>query len=141
MAALSADTASKTRNDSAATYRTFVMTASKTIYQGSIVMITAADQLALTGADTASCRCVGIATHGAVSASSGTTYITVKYGHDELIAAASTMVGQVDVAVCISTDNDCEVIGTTTNDVKVGIVTQAVSTTAAWIGVCCATPL
>lgn len=141
MAALSADTARKTRNDSAAKYRTFVMTASKTIYQGSLVMITAADQLALTGADTASCRCVGVAMHGAVSAASGTTYITVKYGHDELVACASTMVGAVDVAVCLSTDNDVEVIGTTTNDVKAGIVTQAVGTTAVWLGVCCATPL
>ena len=141
MAALAADTARKTRNESAAKYRTFVMTASKTIYQGSIVMITAADQLALTGADTASCRCVGIATHGAVSAASGTTYITVKYGHEELIATASTLVGTVDTSVCISDDNTVEVIGTTTNDVKVGPVKQAISSTQAWIEIRGATPL
>lgn len=141
MTALAAGTARPTRNDSAIKFATYVMTASKTIYEGSLVMITTADQLALPGADTASCVFVGIAAHTATSAASGTTYITVKYGHEELMTSAATLVGTVNTSVCISDSDTVDVIGTTTNDVKVGPVVEAQSTTKAWINIRGASPL
>lgn len=141
MTALAAGTARKTRNDAGIKFATYVMTASQTIYEGSLVMVTTATQLALPGADTASCTFVGIATHTATSAASGTTYITVKYGHEELMDTAATLVGTVNTSVCISDSNVVDVIGTTTNDVKVGPVVYAPSTTTAWIHIRGASPL
>jgi len=141
MAALSAGTARRRRNDGNIKYARYLMTASKTIYQGSLVCIIATTELAEAAADTSGFRCVGVAVESITSAATGSYYVTVAYGHEELFATASTMVGAVDVAVCVSTDNDVEVIGTTTNDVKVGTVTQTISTTAAWIFIRGATPL
>jgi hypothetical protein len=141
MAALSAETARESRNDHMKRKRRFLMTASKTIYKGGFVAIIATTGLAEAAADTSGFRSVGIATETVTSAASGSYYITVEYGHEVKVACASTMVGAVDVAVCISTDNDVEVIATTTNDVKAGIVREAVSTTVVWLEVCGSTNL
>lgn len=141
MTALAVGTPRRRRNDGNIKYATYLMTASKVIYEGSLVCIIATTGLAEAAADTSGFRCVGVSTQNVTSASSGSYYVTVAYGHEELFATASTLVGAVDVSVCVSDDNTVEVIGTTTNDVKVGPVTQAMSTTSAWIFVRGATPL
>lgn len=133
MTALAAGTARATRNDSLPKFATYVMTASKTIYEGALVMVTSATQLALTGADTASCKFVGIATHTATSAASGTTYITVKYDYDELLATAADLTALAGISVSISDDNTVDAVATTTNDVLVGPIVYAPSTSTAWV--------
>lgn len=133
MTALTAATARATRNDALPKFSTYVMTASKTIHEGALVMITSATQLALTGADTASCKFVGIATHSATSAASGTTYITVKYDYEELLATAADLTALAGISVAISDDNVVDAVGTTTNDVLVGPVVYAPSTSTAWV--------
>lgn len=140
MTALSANTARATRNEQNASLASYTCTTGTTIYEGSLVMLTTATQLALPGADTASCTFVGIATHSVTSAAAG-DIITVKFGHEELFTTASTMVGTVNTSVCISDSDTVEVIGTTTNDVKVGPVVGADSTTKAWILIRGASPL
>ena len=133
MTALAAGTARKTRNDSGIKFATYVMTASKTIYEGGLVMVTSATQLALPGADTASCKFVGVATHTATSAASGTTYITVKYDYEELFTTAADLTALAGISVAISDDNTVDAVGTTTNDVLVGPIVYAPSTTTAWL--------
>lgn len=132
MAALTAMTARQTRNDSLASYATYTCTTGTTIYEGSLVMVTSATGLALPGADTASCAFVGIATETVVSAAAGTT-INVKFGHEELLGAASSLAA-VTGAACVISDSDLvTTVAAGTNDVKVGEVVQPVSTTAAWV--------
>lgn len=141
MTALAVGTPRRRRNDGDIKFATYLMTASKTIYEGSLVCIIATTGLAEAAADTSGFRCVGVSTETKVSAATGSFYITVAYGHEELFATGSTLVGAVDVAVCVSDDNVVEVIGTTVNDVKVGPVKQAMSSTLAWIEIRGATPL
>jgi hypothetical protein len=132
MAALTAMTARQTRNDSLASYATYTCTTGTTIYEGSLVMVTLATGLALPGADTASCGFVGIATNTVVSAAAGQT-INVKFGHEELLGAASSLAA-VTGAACVISDSDLvTTAAAATNDVKVGEVVQPVSTTAAWV--------
>lgn len=132
MAALTAMTARQTRNDSLASYATYTCTTGTTIYEGSLVMVTSATGLALPGADTASCAFVGIATETVVSAAAGAT-INVKFGHEELLGAASSLAA-VTGAACVISDSDLVTTAALgTNDVKVGEVVQPVSTTAAWV--------
>jgi hypothetical protein len=101
MAALTAMTARQTRNDSLASYATYTCTTGTTIYEGSLVMVTLATGLALPGADTASCGFVGIATNTVVSAAAGAT-INVKFGHEELLGAASSLAAVTGAACVIS---------------------------------------
>lgn len=132
MAALTAMTARQTRNDSLASYATYTCTTGTTIYEGSLVMVTAATNLALPGADTAGCTFVGIATETVTSAAAGAT-INVKFGHEELLGAASSLAA-VTGAACVISDSDLVTTAALgTNDVKVGEVVQPVSTTAAWV--------
>ena len=131
MAALTAMTARQTRNDALASYATYTCTTATTIYEGSLVMLTSATGLALPGADTASCVFVGIATETVTSAAAGAT-INVKFGHEELSAAA-TLVGVHGAAVVISDSDSVTTAALGTNDVKVGDLIQAVSTTAGWV--------
>jgi len=139
MAALTAMTARQTRNDSLASYATYTCTTGTTIYEGSLVMVTTATGLALPGADTASCTFVGIATETVTSAAAGAT-INVKYGHEELLGAASSLAA-VTGAACVISDSDLvTTAAAATNDVKVGEVVQAVSTTAAWVKIRGASP-
>lgn len=139
MAALTAMTARQTRNDSLASYATYTCTTGTTIYEGSLVMVTTATGLALPGADTASCTFVGIATKTVTSAAAGAT-INVKYGHEELLGAASSLAA-VTGAACVISDSDLvTTAAAATNDVKVGEVVQAVSTTAAWVKIRGASP-
>ena len=95
-------------------------------------MLTSATGLALPGADTASCVFVGIATETVVSAAAGQT-INVKFGHEELLSAAATLVGVHGAAVVISDSDTVTTAALGTNDVKVGDLIQAVSTTAGWV--------
>jgi hypothetical protein len=132
MAALTAMTARQTRNDALASYATYTCTTGTTIYEGSLVMLTSATGLALPGADTASCVFVGIATETVVSAAAGAT-INVKFGHEELLGAAATLVGVHGAAVVISDSDTVTTAALGTNDVKVGDLIQAVSTTAGWV--------
>lgn len=139
MAALTAMTARQTRNDSLASYATYTCTTGTTIYEGSLVMVTTATGLALPGADTASCTFVGIATETVTSAAAGAT-INVKFGHEELLGAASSLAA-VTGAACVISDSDLVTTAALgTNDVKVGEVVQAVSTTAAWVKIRGASP-
>lgn len=139
MAALTAMTARQTRNDSLASYATYTCTTGTTIYEGSLVMVTTATGLALPGADTASCTFVGIATETVTSAAAGQT-INVKFGHEELLGAASSLAA-VTGAACVISDSDLVTTAALgTNDVKVGEVVQAVSTTAAWVKIRGASP-
>lgn len=132
MAALTAMTARQTRNDSLASYATYTCTTGTTIYEGSLVMVTSATNLALPGADTAGCAFVGIATETVTSAAAGQT-INVKFGHEELLGAASSLAA-VTGAACVISDSDLvTTVAAGTNDVKVGEVVQPVSTTAAWV--------
>lgn len=132
MAALTAMTARQTRNDSLASYATYTCTTGTTIYEGSLVMVTSATGLALPGADTASCAFVGIATETVVSAAAGQT-INVKFGHEELLGAASSLAAVIGAACVISDSDLVTTAAAGTNDVKVGEVVQPVSTTAAWV--------
>ena len=139
MAALTAMTARQTRNDSLASYATYTCTTGTTIYEGSLVMVTTATGLALPGADTASCTFVGIATETVTSAAAGQT-INVKFGHEELLGAASSLAA-VTGAACVISDSDLVTTAALgTNDVKVGEVVQPVSTTAAWVKIRGASP-
>jgi len=139
MAALTAMTARQTRNDSLASYATYTCTTGTTIYEGSLVMVTTATGLALPGADTASCTFVGIATETVTSAAAGAT-INVKYGHEELLGANATLAASRGAA-CVIFDSDLvTTAAAATNDVKVGEVVQAVSTTAAWVKIRGASP-
>ena len=139
MAALTKMTARQTRNDSLASYATYTCTTGTTIYEGSLVMVTTATGLALPGADTASCTFVGIATETVTSAAAGAT-INVKFGHEELLGAASSLAA-VTGAACVISDSDLVTTAALgTNDVKVGEVVQAVSTTAAWVKIRGASP-
>jgi hypothetical protein len=132
MAALTAMTARQTRNDSLASYATYTCTTGTTIYEGSLVMVTLATGLALPGADTASCGFVGIATNTVVSAAAGQT-INVKFGHEELLGAASSLAAVIG-SPCVISDSDLvTTVAAGTNDVKVGEVVQPVGTTAAWV--------
>ena len=127
MTALAAGTARPTRNDSGICFDEPTCTTGTTIYEGSLVMATTATGLALPGADTAACTFLGIACETVVSAAAGQK-IKVKYNYEELMTTASTLVGTTNTSVCISDSDVVEVIGTTTNDVKVGPVVRAIST-------------
>lgn len=140
MTALAAGTARPTRNDSGICFDEPTCTTGTTIYEGSLVMATTATGLALPGADTAACTFLGIACETVVSAAAGQK-IKVKYNYEELMTTASTLVGTTNTSVCISDSDVVEVIGTTTNDVKVGPVVRAISTTQAWIRIRGASPL
>lgn len=132
MAALTAMTARQTRNDSLASYATYTCTTGTTIYEGSLVMVTLATNLALPGADTTGCAFVGIATQTVTSAAAGQT-INVKFGHEELLGANATLAALAGAA-CVIFDSDLvTTAAAATNDVKVGEIVQPVGTTAAWV--------
>lgn len=132
MAALTKMTARQTRNDSLASYATYTCTTGTTIYEGSLVMVTSATNLAIPAADTAGCAFVGVATETVTSAAAGAT-INVKFGHEELLTAAATLAA-VTGAVCVAVDDDSvTTVAAGTNDVKVGMIVQPVGTTAAWV--------
>lgn len=134
MAILTAGTARFKRNMGTVQYAKHPMTASTTMYEGALICVTSSN-LAVNAADTAGQVFVGICTNTVTSAATGTTYVEVEFGHEELLASSATLAAIIGAA-CVVTDNDSVTTAALgTNDVKVGVVTEFVSTTRAWVGI------
>lgn len=135
MAILTAATSRFKRNLGTVQYAKYPMTASTTIFEGALVSLTSATGLAINAADTAGTVFVGVCTNTVTSGASGTTYVEVEYGHEELLGCNSTLAA-VTGAACVVTDNDLVTTAALgTNDIKVGVVTEFVSATRAWVGI------
>jgi len=111
--------------------REFLMTASTTIYAGTMVMVDTTTGLALPAADTASCKVVGVATKQVTSAASGSYYIEVEYGEFKM-AASSIAQGAVGDLMYVVDDQTVDET-TPANSVKAGILTEYVSATVGWV--------
>lgn len=135
MAVITTATARKKRNNLASKYAKYTLTASKTLIEGELVMVTLATGLALNGADTASCGFVGVCTNSVASAASGTYIVEVEYDHEELFATAVDCTALVGAPAVISDNNTVTSVAGGTNDVKVGTFTEIVSTSLAWVAV------
>lgn len=135
MAAITTATARKKRNNLASKYAKYTMTASKTLVEGEIIMLTIATGLALNGADTAACVGVGVCANSIASAASGTYICEVEYDHEELFATAVDCTALVGAPAVISDNNTVTSVANGANDVKIGTFTEIVSTSLAWVAV------
>ncbi len=111
----------------------------QTIYKGSLVMNDATGY-AVSGADTASCVFRGVALEKKVIASTetdGTTSIRLsRIGCWEFaFGAGSLAVTDIGTAVFITTDNEVDVAGTTTNDVACGVIVGRVDADTALVDI------
>ncbi len=108
------------------------MTASTTIYKGSLVMLVAAGT-ASPAAATASSQFAGIALSGETSGASGTTYITVARTGRHLLTTSG--MAQSNVGDTVFAQDSGSVGATGSNMQKVGIITEFVSATQVYVDI------
>lgn len=129
MVALAADAARNSRN--LGVKRQYLMAASTTIYRGSLVMINSSGLAVPAAAAASNLGCVGVATSGVVSASSGDYFVEVQEGEFEF---AGDSLGQDDVNKIVYADDDNTVDETgATNAPAAGVLTQYSSATSGWV--------
>lgn len=116
-------------------YAKFPMAASITIFEGALVVLNASGN-ATNAVDTASHIFVGICTNTVTNGvTAGAVLVEVEYGHEELLTSSATL-ASVTGAPAVVTDNDSvTTVALGTNDIKVGVVTEFVSATRAWVGI------
>lgn len=112
--------------------------AGNNIYKGAMVMADAAGY-AVPGADTASTKFLGIAVETVLQAADpgaeGTNKVRLYTGGDFLFAlgaknAAITSHGEI---MCMTDDNTVDVVGTTTNDIECGEISQWEDADTVWL--------
>lgn len=112
--------------------RACLMTASKTVYSGGLVMQTSAGTCEAAAASAGNHGVIGVASESKTSGSSGSYWL--HYSDDVICKFAGTSLGQDDVgAIAFSEDDQTvdETVGT--NEPVAGIVYQYVSTSVGWI--------
>ena len=131
MTALSAVAYPKSRN--LGLQRTYLMTASKTIYGGGLVMIVAAGTAEAAAAAANNQGVVGVAIKTYTSAASGAYYVTVQEG--EFLLAATTA-AQTIVSAKVYAEDDQTVDETQDSDEPLaGLCTEYVSASAVWVDI------
>jgi hypothetical protein len=109
--------------------------ASAVIYKGGLVMVNSSGY-AIPGADTASCKCFGVAMEDKTGGtSSGDVDVKVGFGAEWKFAASSITQAMLETtqAMYIVDDNTIDDAAGATNDVFVGVLTEFVSTTSGWV--------
>lgn len=107
-------------------------------YKGALIMADSSGY-AIVGADTASCKFLGIAaetvTQATEAAADGTNYLQVFTKGDFLIVhtTGDAAVTDLGVVMCIDGDNAVDDAGTTTNDIPCGIVADFESVGYVWV--------
>lgn len=135
MAILTAGTSRFKRNMGGVQYAKFLMTASTTIFEGALVCVTSSN-VAVNAADTAGQVFVGICTNTITSAATGSFYVEVEYGHEELLSASSTLAAVIGAAAVVTDNDSVTTAALGTNDIKVGVVTEALlSPNRGWVGI------
>jgi len=127
MTALSADRNTKFAEP---TVESYPVAASTKIYKGSLVMINSSGY-AIPGADTASCVFVGVAQEQIdnSSGSNGDKRVTVKrVGCFEFAYGGTAAITDVGTAVYLVDDQTVNAAGSTSNDIKCGVISQVDAT-------------
>lgn len=107
--------------------------ASTTIYGGSLVMANASGY-AVPGADTASCKFLGVAQERVVNAgANGAKTVSVRRTGVHYFAASGMAITNVGDDVYLVDDQTVGLVATTTNDIKCGKIAEFVS--ASLVGV------
>lgn len=129
MTAITVGTARRKRNTNAMT--TAKYTATEAIVEGALVVVSGVNGLAYNGTDRAGCKFVGIAASNTASGS----IVTTEYGHEELIACATSFVVSGVGTLATLADNNTVTSNGSTYDIPVGEVMEAPSATTCWVGV------
>lgn len=107
-------------------------------YKGALIMVDSSGY-AIVGADTASCKFVGVAvenvTQSSAAAADGTNYIRCYTAGDFLIThnTGDAAVTDLGVEMCLVNDNEVDDATATTNDIKCGVVCDYESATQVWV--------
>ena len=135
MSVLSADAVRRVKGVGTAVRRKYPILTAVEIFKGSLVSIDAAG-FAIPSADTASTKCVGIATeHVNNVGASGDLSIEVMQHVDVLLPATSitqAMVGDLMVVVDSGEMDDAAGVS---NNLPIGRLTEFVGTTSGWVGI------
>lgn len=117
-------------------YCVFKVTADDCIYKGALVCIDT-DGFALPAADAASYVFVGIAVEKAdnTGGSDGDIYVKVARNGQFKLAGAALAQTHVGRELCVGADDNHVTDVVATNDVKVGIMTEYLSATSAWVDI------
>jgi hypothetical protein len=107
------------------------------IYKGGLVMVVEATGLAEPAADTASTWCVGIAQDTVDNSAGAASALSVPVAMSGVVdmntSGSSVLAAWVGLDVYITDDNHVDLVGTTSNDIKVGKCVGIISTTKIWV--------
>jgi len=136
MAALSANTARKTRNTRTRLMAKYPIKGGQVIYAGSLVMVDTSG-FAYPGGDTASRKFVGVAKrkYDGTGLADGALTVEVYFGHEELFTTASVTAADIGANGTISDSDTISNAATTTNDVLVGEIVEYLGSNQAWIAI------
>ena len=135
MTVLTTETVRRERNPHLKALNSYTMASATTIYAGALVCVNGSG-LAVNAADTSGLIFVGVAQKTVVNPSGGTEKIEVGSGHTERLAGAAAAfdaTAAMKTVCCVSDNDTVDAVGTTTNDVEVGLIEEYEATDKVWV--------
>jgi hypothetical protein len=137
MVALAANTARPSRR--LGKLHSYPVLTNVNIYQGSLVMITAAGWATIPAADAGNAGCVGVAVARANNTGGANGAIDVTVQEGEFLMTGDTLAQTIQGKVCYADDDNTVDETQTANFPRAGLVAEFVSASSAWVLVSLAT--